>query len=117
MIQRDVWYMSEREPRRQMTADLNSRETLNLQRSQNKVLLYGMSAINDASLLNTTVVVDSNPPAVGLFYVDYTVYSESCGSDETGPLSKLELLEKFLVHIHVCTVPPYRIFTNVRTYV
>ena len=40
---------------------------LNLQRSQNNVLLYGcscLSAINDASLLNTAVAVEPNPPVV-----------------------------------------------------
>ena len=51
-----------------MTADHDpSRAKLNLQLSQNNVLLYGcscLSAINDASLLNTTVVVDPNPPVV-----------------------------------------------------
>ena len=60
-----LWYV-EREPRRHMTADL-SREKLNLHRSQNNILQYGsscLSAINDASLLNTTVAVDPNPPVV-----------------------------------------------------
>ena len=57
-----LWYV-EREPRRNMTAD-RSREKLNLQRSQNNVLLYDLSAINDASLLNTTVAVDPNPHVV-----------------------------------------------------
>ena len=45
-----------------MIADL-SREKLTLQRSQNSVLLYGcscLSAINEASLLKTTVAVDPN---------------------------------------------------------
>ena len=49
-----------------MIADL-SREKLTLQRSQNSVLLYGcscLSAINEASLLKTTVAVDPNPPVV-----------------------------------------------------
>ena len=49
-----------------MIADL-SRETLTLQRSQNSVLLYGcscLSAMNEASLLKTTVAVDPNPPVV-----------------------------------------------------
>ena len=49
-----------------MTAD-RSREKLNLHRSQNNVLQYGsscLSAINDASLLNTTVAVDPIPPVV-----------------------------------------------------
>ena len=46
-----------------MIADL-SREKLTLQRSQNSVLLYGCSAINEASLLKTTVAVDPNPPVV-----------------------------------------------------
>ena len=61
----DQWY-DEREPRRHMTADLR-REKLNLQRSQNNVLLYGcscLSAINDASLLNTAAEVEPNPPVV-----------------------------------------------------
>ena len=43
------------------------RRELDLQRSQNNVLLYGcscLSAINDASLLNTTVAVEPNPPVV-----------------------------------------------------
>ena len=47
-------------------ADL-SREKLTLHRSQNGVLLYGcscLSAINEASLLKTTVAVDPNPPVV-----------------------------------------------------
>ena len=47
-----------------MIADL-SREKFTLQRSQNSVLLYGcscLSAINEASLLKTTVAVDPNPP-------------------------------------------------------
>ena len=46
-----------------MIADL-SREKLTLQRSQDSVLLYGcscLSAINEASLLKTTV---ANPPVV-----------------------------------------------------
>ena len=50
--------------RRHMIADL-SRGKLTLQRSQNSVLLYGcscLSAINEASLLKTTVAVDLNPP-------------------------------------------------------
>ena len=49
-----------------MIADL-SREKLTLQRSQNSVLLYGcscLSAINEASLLKTTVAVYPNPPVV-----------------------------------------------------
>ena len=51
-----------------MIADL-SREKLTLQRSQNSVLLYGcfcISAINEASLLKTTVAVaiDPDPPVV-----------------------------------------------------
>ena len=49
-----------------MIADL-SREKLTLQRSQNSVLLYGcscLSAINEASVLKTTVAVDPNPPVV-----------------------------------------------------
>ena len=49
-----------------MIADL-SREKLTLQRSQKSVLLYGcpcLSAINEASLLKTTVAVDPNPPVV-----------------------------------------------------
>ena len=49
-----------------MIADL-SREKLTLHRSQNSVLLYGcscLSAINEASLLETTVAVDPNPPVV-----------------------------------------------------
>ena len=49
-----------------MIADL-SREKLTLQQSQNSVLLYGcscLSAINETSLLKTTVAVDPNPPVV-----------------------------------------------------
>ena len=60
-----LWY-DEREPRRHTTADL-IREKLYLQRSQNNVLLYGcscLSAINDASLLNTTVEVEPYSPVV-----------------------------------------------------
>ena len=61
-----LWY-DEREPRRHMTADL-SRDKLNLQRSQKMFCcMYDcscLSAINDASLLNTTVAVDPNPPVV-----------------------------------------------------
>ena len=60
-----LWY-DEREPRRYMTADLR-REKLNLQRNQKNVLLYGcscLSVINDASLLDTTVAVEPNPPVV-----------------------------------------------------
>ena len=51
-----------------MIADL-SREKLTLQRSQNSVLLYGcscLSAINEASLLKTTVAVVQIQPKLRL---------------------------------------------------
>ena len=47
---------------RHMIANLRM-EKLNLQRSQNNVLLYGCSCL-DTSLLNTYVAVDPNPPVV-----------------------------------------------------